>query len=285
MSEEMSQEEVKILMRGGHVPKKYPPKRASADHGTMRCELCNADCQKTGPVQKYCEPCSEKRDRERKREWLRNNPLTEAQRQANAALQVQNDAGSRALGIQRSVESSRSITWQPTGDIDASWLLRIAVPFSYAASKNHIYAMGHRGHRYLRGESTAFRDSIILRVKEALNNREVFQAKLWIDILVQKTNHRGDAINVIDLVCDGLKSAVGIDDRWFCIRRLDWEIVKQSPQIFIGLTQEATEHQQVCSYCGRVLPLDAFYKSKHGRVGVGRECKECLKGGRRERKK
>lgn len=159
-------------------------------------------------------------------------------------------------------------------------MLRVMVPFSYATSKNHIYALRNQGHLFLRKESRAKRQEITLTICDGLSDRKVAHNKLWIDILVQKPNHRGDAINVVDLVCDAVKDAVPVDDRWFCIRRLDWEIVKEEPQLIIGIGQETNDDAQVCSYCGQIKLLSEFNKDKGNPLGVGRECRECRRVGR-----
>lgn len=159
-------------------------------------------------------------------------------------------------------------------------MLRVKVPFTYAASKNHIYARRASGHVFLRTESRAKRTEISASIRDGLRGRKVAHNKVWIDILVQKPNHYGDAINVIDLVCDAIKDAIPVDDRWFCIRRLDWEIVKDDPQLIIGIGQATKEDAQVCSYCGQIKPLDAFTRDKGRPLGVGRECRDCRRNGR-----
>ena len=160
------------------------------------------------------------------------------------------------------------------------WIMRVAVPFTYAASKNHIYARRRSGHVFLRRESKAKRAEITAAIRAGLVDRRVAHNKVWLDVLVQKPDHYGDAINVIDLVCDAVKDAVPVDDRWFCIRRLDWEIVKEDPQLIIGIGQDSLEDAQVCSYCGQIKPLTAFNKAKNRPLGVGRECRECRRVGR-----
>lgn len=243
---------------------KAPPTFAAG----IVCAACGTVAVRTGPVQKYCRPCSDARNIERKAKWARG-----------AGRPSRPDATRRpmlqTIGRQASVEAARSITHE-TSRPELHWLTRISVPFSYAASKNHIYALNGRGHVHLRSESSAIRDEITLRVKMAVRDQRVFHNKVWLDILVQKSNHKGDAVNVVDLVCDGVKRAVGVDDRWFCIRSLDWEIVRENPMIFIGVGQEATCDAQVCCYCGQIKPVADFQKSKHGHLGIGRECKPCL---------
>lgn len=237
---------------------------------TLKCETCGTECPRTGPVQKYCRDCSEKRDVIRKRLHARKNPQSAEYTSKQAAIQR-----SRAIenGIDRSARSALGITWYE--DPKLKWIARFMVPFTYAASKNHIYTCRRVGHVQLREESNSILKLIAEQTRAISTAQKVVQAKVWIDMLVQKTNHKGDAINVIELVCDGIKEGLGVDDRWFCIRRLDWQIVKTDPQIIIGIGQEVLTDRQVCSYCGRILKLSRFAKAKDKPLGVGRECKAC----------
>ena len=125
------------------------------------------------------------------------------------------------------------------------------------------------------------REQITTELKVALAGRRIAHNKVWIDILVQKPNHKGDAVNVIDLVCDAVKDALPVDDRWFCIRRLDWEICKGDGQLILGVGQDSDTDCQVCSYCGRIKPFTEFNAARHQPLGIGRECKECRRAGRR----
>ncbi len=157
----------------------------------------------------------------------------------------------------------------------------VAVPFTYAASKNHIYTMRRNGHVALRRESKQIRQAITNALGAGLHCMPVVHNKVWIDILVQKPNHKGDAVNVVDLVCDAVKDAIErVDDRWFCIRRLDWQIVKGDPRLFVGVGQDSEEDCQVCSYCGQIKPLVEFNAARNRPLGVGRECKACRRAGR-----
>lgn len=239
--------------------------------GTERqCAACGVAFIRVGrkAMQKYCGQCSERKDLQRK-------GLVENRREAHRAAQL--------IGSQASTAASRSIGWtRPTPTLE--WSVRIAVPFSYAASKNHIYAMSRRGHVRLRAESASLKSVITAKLSAALISQSVKHNKVWIDILVQKSNHKGDAINVLDLVCDGIKKALPVDDRWFCIRSLDWEIVREGGQIYIGIGQEDVPDAQVCSYCGQIKHLDAFTKKKGGPMGHGRECKPCVSAARAARK-
>jgi len=247
----------------------------------ITCLDCGVATPKTGPGQLYCPECSEIRDLVRKKLWARKHPPSDKQKQRNRNHARRRKEFAKEAGAMANMESKRAITWHPTDGPDLLWQVRVAVPFSYAASKNHIYAMCRRGHVALRRESRAKREEISTQVRDALNGRRVAHNKVWIDILVQKPNHRGDAVNVVDLVCDALTKAVDVDDRWFCIRRLDWEIAKDNPMLFIGVGQDTDADCQVCSYCGLIKKLDQFNRCKGSRLGVGRECKQCRREGRR----
>lgn len=237
---------------------------------TLKCQTCGVECPRSGPSQRYCPPCSTDRDRIRKKLFAREHPLPREKGRKKEA-----DARSRAIrnGIARSAQSALGILWHNNPKL--KWIVRFMVPFSYAASKNHIFTLRNTGHLELRGESNKLLKLIADKTRRAVAGEMVVRAKVWIDLLVQKSNHKGDAINVIELVCDGIKEGLGVDDRWFCIRRLDWQIVKTDPQIIIGIGQESSTDRHVCSYCGRVLKLSRFTKDSDAVMGVGRECRKC----------
>lgn len=242
------------------------------------CRQCNGVAPKTGPRQFYCAPCSDARHKERQAAYSRTTK-PKARAAAHAAVVV--DAA-REAGAEASVAAARTML-----DIGLDkrfkprWYVRIKVPNVGSASKNHIFGLaGERGHLFKRQESKALQATIAAEVALAVRSLRVANNKVWIDLLVQKKNHKSDAINVVDLVCDGIKQGLGVDDRWFSISRLDWEIVKTEPQIFIGVFQEAAEDAQACSNCGKIAPHSAFSRSSGSTSGYHRVCRECLERGR-----
>jgi len=220
----------------------------------LTCADCGERAVRTGQSQKYCHTCSEARDLKRKRLWARRNPP--------AAEQAKRKLSQQHFRIERAKEAGHSASTD-------------------AASKNHIYTKRRNGHVALRRESKQIRQAITNALRAGLHCMPVVHNKVWIDILVQKPNHKGDAVNVVDLVCDAVKDAIDrVDDRWFCIRRLDWQIVKGDPRLFVGVGQDSEEDCQVCSYCGQIKPLTEFNASRNQPLGVGRECKACRRAGR-----
>jgi Holliday junction resolvase RusA-like endonuclease len=229
------------------------------------CASCNQPAPRVAPVQKYCRPCSEKRDLERKQLWHKNGYSARYQAKRSEITQ---------RGIDISTEGRSSLlNWKK--EIDLLWCVRLAFPFDWAASKNHIFAKRRNGHVFLREEGRAYRDLITEKFRHAVKDVKVVQNKVWLDIFVQKPNQRGDAANFLDLICDAVKTGISVDDRWFSIDRLDWEIVKDNPRIFIGVGQESAKDMQACSSCGRLREYEHFHKNKSTKTGVTRNCKEC----------
>ncbi len=239
------------------------------------CAECGKAALRTGPVQKYCRPCSEKRDLIRKGLWVKENPQKPREPESVLESKRRRRAKATAVGKAASVGESRGITWFESGPPDLAWLVRVSVPFTYRISKNALFGTTRRGHVYLREEARAARESVVWAIRRAMRDQRVVNHKLWIDILVQKPNHKGDAVNVLDSVCDGIKKAIPLDDRWYCIRRVDWQIVKENPRLFIGIGQESAVDSQACSVCGRILAFGLFGKNAANKHGVGRECLEC----------
>jgi hypothetical protein len=237
------------------------------------CARCNSPAPRRGPVQKYCEPCSDVRNRERQARWVAKNPP----KTDPAKTRVRNEARRAAMAVVGSHLSSAEAAaiCGVVRTVDPEWIVRVAVPFSYKASKNAIYTNAGGGHVAIRRDVRAWRDYLTVALRTAMGGHKVKQNKLWLDIFVQKTNHKGDAVNVVDLVCDAVKVAVGLDDRWFSIRRVDWEIVKSNPRVFVGISQEDVSDVQACSCCGRLLTFDQFGRNRSRQHGISRECLEC----------
>ncbi len=121
---------------------------------------------------------------------------------------------------------------------------------------------------YIRKEIAKTKDDLIFQIKCAIGDRKFHKGKVWIDLLVEKPNNKGDAINVLDTICDCIKIAIGIDDRYFSIRRLDWDIIKTDPKIFIGIGQEITEENFACTYCGLLKSIKQISSNR-------RTCLDC----------
>jgi hypothetical protein len=237
------------------------------------CRSCGKAENRAGPGQKYCRECSVQRDLERKRLWARRNP---ARPEVRKPRQKERDQRLRVFARLKSKDYAKSIS-NPVPLVDLEWTIRVAVAFSYSFSKNHIWSTTRNGHVYLREEHRAARHSLAQVIRRSLEQSTitVVQNKLWIDIFVQKSDHKGDAINVLDGVCDAIKEATGLDDRWYSVRSIDWEIVKSEPKLFVSIGQDSSEPVQACSLCGSLKPFHDFGKNVSNRNGIGRICRDC----------
>lgn len=163
--------------------------------------------------------------------------------------------------------------------LEFAWIVRFAFPFDQAGSKNSAYVRGRPSQPAkkiaLQERHRSYRDALILQAKTVLAGRPIKRNKVWIDIFVQFPWHKGDAVNFVDMVCDALKVALGIDDKWFCINRVDWEICKTEPRLFISVAQEEVEDCLICSTCGLLKPDREFSLNRATNSGRHSRCKDC----------
>lgn len=244
------------------------------------CAVCSRAVPRKMARQKYCAPCSNELDVSRKTKWAKANPLDETQIARRNELEAGKRSAIAAFGESVSVGTPMG-SW---GLPKLAWKAQIAFPFDQNLSKNALWRTGYKGHVYLREEAKKARDVIEQRFRKALKSMPLKHNKIWIELLVQKPHHRGDAINFVDSICDALKKSTEVDDRWFSISRVDWEIVKVDPQIFVGLGQEECENSIACSSCGGIKSFEMFAKNRSMKLGVTRNCKECVSGGRAKKR-
>lgn len=246
---------------------------------TINCAICGKETIKRGSYQKYCAPCSAQRAAERKNDYYIKTRKEDGYkaRQAEKAKEGRIELRDTFLPEAGKFRSeSRSIS-APFYRPELEWVCRIVIPFTGAASKNAIY--GITGwHVFKREAGKAFQLLVERKASEALRQLGItpVQNKVWMSIHVEKPNNRFDAINVVDAIADGLKKAIGIDDRWFSIGALDWSICKDEPRFIIEFGQDSLSHVQACSCCGQLQDLAEYGKSTGRPMGVHRICKSCV---------
>lgn len=239
---------------------------------TIVCQKCNKNTEKRwhGP-QKYCEPCSVEIQRQRKIDWNRRHGREIAERRRPKVM-AQYSKRREALivaGAEESDRSAKNILWDSNKRPDLVHVIRLKFPFTWALSKNFQWGARPGGYVYLRREAKAMRE-VITRTLLQMDHGFV-QGKIWLDICVQKPDHKGDAVNFVDAICDAVKKGIGVDDRWFSLGLVDWQIVKKEPWIIIAIGQEYREPRQVCCYCGAIKTYEHF----QGKKKIGRECRDC----------
>lgn len=158
------------------------------------------------------------------------------------------------------------------------WEVVCSIPFNYGLSKNAMHGYDPRtGRVFVTKAAKSIIAELAATVSVAVREKPIAHNKLWLELFVQKPDHTGDAVNVLDLVCDAVKKAIPrVDDRWYSVAGIDWQIVKTGPKLFLRLGQTSTADVQVCSYCGRALPFKNFPKRSKTVLGIGSDCRECL---------
>lgn len=251
--------------------------RAQPNLGTLVCQQCGANEKKRGTTQIYCYSCSRERARIRGRKWAKKNKPAPNHARVSANYAAKYD---RMVVVGGEISKSERLgIFDTPKAIDYKWKTTIAVPYSLDASKNRMYCIGRQRRIFLRSSVRAYRKLVVDAVRAAVlsNPGLVKTNKVWISLFVQKTNHKSDAINVIDTLADAIKDAIGVDDRWFCLDRVDWQIVKgEDPMVFISIGQEDVGDARACSFCGRILSLGHFHKGPPT-AGSRRECIDCRK--------
>jgi hypothetical protein len=154
--------------------------------------------------------------------------------------------------------------------------INISIPFTGEISKNTILGRGNFGKRVFMKQGAKEKRAEIawLCKQEMLKNNVIFyDGKVYLDIFVQKpTAGAGDALNVLDLISDAVQDGIGVNDKWFCVKSIDWEIKKQNPRIYIQVIQEVDRPHQTCTYCGSIRPIEHFSKTKNG---YSKDCLFC----------
>jgi len=247
--------------------------------GNMKkfCEQCGKEIlTQAHPRRRFCDECTLKRRTEYKREWARQHskPITKEQLQKRYAKIKEKQRKYHLKGLENGEKVGKQKLYNfCKNEISGRAEIAFNMPFTYNMSKNHIWSQGKswEGRRtvYKRDEARVQEQLIIEHLEDC---KGIFKKnKVWLDIFVEKPDNKGDAVNFVDLICDAVKKGIDIDDRWFSLGRVDWQIVKgREPLVFIRVYQEDNWDATVCSYCGRLLPKECF------RGKNGRECKECL---------
>jgi hypothetical protein len=152
--------------------------------------------------------------------------------------------------------------------------VQINLPFSSYLSKNQYGFSRFRGGHFTLQETKDLQGQIAWLIK--MQHPVIHKGKVWVDIFVEKPTRSGDAVNYVDRICDAIQTAIGTNDNWYSLRRVDWRVVKRNPQIYIGIGQAEQEPMSTCSACGRYLPVDPYFnKPKAGVDTLYQNCRSC----------
>ncbi len=119
--------------------------------------------------------------------------------------------------------------------------IALEVPLTTTLSEDAQHGIGKGGGVFLRDEASEARDAIGWELKNALRGRVLHpRTKVYLDVFVRRSDMKGDPINLLDATADAVKGVVGVDDRWFAVAGLDWELVRhERPFLRIQVWQAA----------------------------------------------
>lgn len=129
-------------------------------------------------------------------------------------------------------------------------MFSFTVPVRSEISKNARYTVAGRGARRWIANKTSYKKAVgevqglcEIAMHEAGYSR-LPKTKIWVLWTVFKPDNRSDSANTVDGVLDGVKEAVGVDDRWFA-HGTDWKIDRENPRMEIEIYAESMFDQKV----------------------------------------
>jgi len=106
-------------------------------------------------------------------------------------------------------------------------MITCEIPFNKFLLKNNTKKIGKYGNFYISPEAKSAQYALIIDLKMACKGHTLRdKEKVWINIFVEKPKNNIDCINLLDSIADCIKQAIGIDDKYFCISQIDYEIKK-----------------------------------------------------------
>lgn len=125
-----------------------------------------------------------------------------------------------------------------------------------ALSKNNQLRHTRTGQTFTPRRARQWREALALALRASATERAPWPTrKTWVSIFAVKPDHRGDAVNLVDVVCDGARDALGgVDDRWFSLFFLDWAVLRTAAgTVRVNVWQTGHGDQTLCPRCGGIL--------------------------------
>ena len=129
------------------------------------------------------------------------------------------------------------------------------IPWRNGLSKNAMWEVVGKRIK-LTDEAATTKDIIAYEVALATKGQAARQEKLWLSIFVAKPRECADAVNVIDVLCDGIEKGTGLNDRFFAIRRLDWVVDADRPRVEVEMSQLIVEAVGTSEVGGSLAPVE-----------------------------
>lgn len=118
--------------------------------------------------------------------------------------------------------------------------IKITTPEMPELSKNEKYFFNNKGSKKaIKPDFKKAVDFIFYKINIITNNNKIQfkdKEKVMISFTHYRKGHTSDAHNFTEGVCDAIKGAIGVDDRYFKTI-FDYEIDKENPRFEITITQ------------------------------------------------
>ena len=118
--------------------------------------------------------------------------------------------------------------------IEPPFKISCVVPFDKRLSKN-AQKTPFKGRMILTADARSSSTALVESLRRCITGRPR-KVKTLVSIRVMKPDHRMDAVNFVDVVCDCIQKASGLNDRFYSLA-VDWEIDKSNPRIEIEVGQ------------------------------------------------
>lgn len=121
-------------------------------------------------------------------------------------------------------------------------LATVSCTYSSALSKNARLAKSFRGRIYIKPEAKAAEAVLHGELTQGLQGVKLYTNRIYLDLMIHKPRNTVDAINFLDAVADVLKKVIGVDDKWYSVKCIDWTLSKDDPKIVVKLYQPERRH-------------------------------------------
>ena len=122
----------------------------------------------------------------------------------------------------------------PIEKVEPPFKISCVVPFDKRLSKN-AQKTPFKGRMILTADARSSSTALVESLRRCITGRPR-KVKTLVSIRVMKPDHRMDAVNFVDVVCDCIQKASGLNDRFYSLA-VDWEIDKSNPRIEIEVGQ------------------------------------------------
>ena len=129
---------------------------------------------------------------------------------------------------------------------DIKWTIFTTLPYDSYLSKNRSIKINKQGLIYKDPKHKKIQEDIYWILKGLTHKNGYSKCptdghKILLKIHFYKPRVNCDAVNILYGLCDAIKKAIDVDDKWFSIHGLDWSIDKKNPRIDLMIGYDIKE--------------------------------------------